>query len=247
MLYHIKVILLLLPFFPFWHSILFAQTASSQLLQDKRIHDFGTIKEKDGKVSHTFVFTNTGKVPARISGVFSGCGCTSTAYTQTPISPGGTGKLTVTFNPAHRPGSFSKEVVVLFNTNKNFTRLWVKGDVIPATRPVGEDHPYALGKGLHSSLRVLPFGKVAKGQHKEITLFYANDTANEMDVCFLAEGQHANLSFTNPKKLPPKQRGKLVFRYTGSSKPKGAVTFNVYPFINGLKLSKPIIVKAEEV
>ena len=35
----------------------------SSFKYDKRVHDFGTIKEKDGKVSHTFTFTNTSILP----------------------------------------------------------------------------------------------------------------------------------------------------------------------------------------
>ena len=31
----------------------------SSFKYDKRVHDFGTIKEKDGKVSHTFTATST--------------------------------------------------------------------------------------------------------------------------------------------------------------------------------------------
>ena len=118
----------------------------SSFKYDKRVHDFGTIKEKDGKVSHTFTFTNTSILPVVISDVNSWCGCTTAEYTKTPILPGKTAKVTVTFNPQSRPGKFSKEVVLNLDGNKGFTRVWIKGNVIPYRHPVGEDYPYEIGR-----------------------------------------------------------------------------------------------------
>lgn len=223
-----------------------AQTASSVLQSDKRIHDFGEIQEKEGKVSHTFIFTNTTKIPIVINDSHSGCGCVTSEYTKEPIKPGGTGKVTVTYNPAYRPGFFSKEIIVLFNNGKNFTRIWIKGTVISFFRPVEEDHPYYFGNGLHCSLKVLPFGTVFKGESKEIKLFYANDTEKEMNLTFIVDGDHPGITFINPGKLVPSQRGKMKFKYTSSSKKAGLQVFNIYPFVNGKKLSKPIIVSVTE-
>ena len=63
---------------------------------DKRVHDFGTILEKNGKVSHTFTFTNTGIVPVVISDVNAWCGCTTAEFTKTPVMPGKTAEVKVT-------------------------------------------------------------------------------------------------------------------------------------------------------
>lgn len=224
-----------------------AQTASTVLQVDKRVHDFGEIQEKDGKVSHTFIFTNTTKIPIVINGTHSGCGCASSEYRKRPIKPGETGEVTVTYNPAHRPGFFSKEVVIYFNNGKDFTRIWIKGTVISFLRPVEEDHPYNFGRGLYCSLKVLPFGTVIKGESKEINLFYANDTEKEIELTFIVEGNHSNITFVNPGKLSPKERGNLKFKYTSSSKNPGLQTFNIYPYVNGKKLSKPLVVSVTEV
>lgn len=214
---------------------------------DKRVHDFGEIQEKDGKVSHTFIFTNTTKVPIVINGTHSGCGCASSEYSKRPIKPGETGEVTITYNPAHRPGFFSKEVVIYFNNGKDFTRIWIKGTVISFLRPVEEDHPYNFGRGLYCSLKVLPFGTVIKGESKEIKMFYANDTEKEMELTFIVEGNHSNITFVNPGKLAPKERGNLKFKYTSSSKNLGLQTFNIYPYVNGKRLSKPLVVSVTEV
>lgn len=224
-----------------------AQTSSDDLQFKERKFDFGEIQEKDGVVSHTFVFTNISSVPININNTYSGCGCATVDYTKEPIKPGKTGKVTVTYNPTYRPGFFSKEVVVFFNNQKNYTRIWIKGVVIPFVHPVEEDHPYAFGKGLHCSLEVLSFGKIEKGKRKEIELSYANDTEKEMTLTFQEEGKNSALTYTNPGKLAPGKRGKMKFTYAGPSKGRGQLTFNVYPYINGEKLSKPLIVKVTEI
>lgn len=239
--YLIKIFIL-----SFLGSLLFlslrAQTASTVFKVDKRVHDFGEIQEKDGKVSHTFIFTNTTKTPIVINGTHSGCGCTSSEYTKRPIMPGETGELTVTYNPAHRPGYFSKEVVIYFNQGRNFTRVWIKGTVISFLRPVEEDHPYSFGGGLHCSLKVLPFGTIINGQSKEIRMFYANDTDKEMELTFKVEENNSNITFVNPGKLAPNARGNMSFKYTSSPKNLGTQTFNIYPYVNGKRLSKPLVV-----
>ena len=138
-----------------------AQNGNSIFLQsfqyDKRIHDFGTIQEKDGKVSHTFVFTNKSNETVNINDVNAWCGCTTAQFTKEPVRPSKTAKVTITFDPDHRPGKFSKEAVLMLNGGKYYTRIWVKGNVIGMKHPVTEDHPYAYGSGLYMSHRVLPF------------------------------------------------------------------------------------------
>lgn len=44
---------------------------------DKDVHDFGTVKEADGKVTAVFTFVNNGKTPLVVSRVNASCGCTT--------------------------------------------------------------------------------------------------------------------------------------------------------------------------
>ena len=226
--------------------MVFAQKPSNQLVADQRVYEFGEIQEKDGKVSRTFTFTNIGLTPVAIEDTYSGCGCATTDYTKHPIAPGGKGRVTVTYNPAYRPGFFSKEVVVFFNNRQNYTRIWVKGTVIPYLHPVEEDHPYSFGEGVHCSLKVLDFGKVKKGSSQRIEIRYANDTDKEMTLTFLVEGNNPNITYINPGEMQPKERGKMDFIYTSSSEKQKSLTFNVYPCVNGKKLSTPLVVKVTE-
>lgn len=91
--------------------------------------DFGIIKEANGKVSHTFVIKNTGDAPLVITRVATPCACTTPEYSQEPIAPGREGKITVSFNPAGRPGPFFKNVAVYSNGRDGAFTLRIKGKV----------------------------------------------------------------------------------------------------------------------
>lgn len=96
----------------------------------EKTHDFGSIKEADGPVTYVFEFTNTGSEPLVIINVNASCGCTRPEYPKEPIMPGKKGKIKVTFNPAGRPGEFSKEVKIRTNGSKRPV-LRITGTVIP--------------------------------------------------------------------------------------------------------------------
>lgn len=96
-------------------------------------YDFGTFKEEKGYVSHEFEFTNTGNAPLLILSASASCGCTRPDYPTHPVKPGKSGKIKVTYNPAGRPGEFTKTITVRTNVKgkgKKVT-LKIRGNVIP--------------------------------------------------------------------------------------------------------------------
>jgi hypothetical protein len=95
--------------------------------------DFNTIKI--GTVAEfTFRVKNVSKVPLIIESAVPSCGCTASKYTLTPIKPGESGSVTVSYNTEGRPGFFYKSVRVTF-TNGTVSDLIITGnasyDVIP--------------------------------------------------------------------------------------------------------------------
>lgn len=93
-------------------------------------HDFGTFKEGDGSVSHTFEIKNTGDAPLVITRVLSSCGCTTPSYSKEPIAPGKTGHIVVTYNPVGRVYPFVKTISVYSNGKEGPLVLTIKGEVI---------------------------------------------------------------------------------------------------------------------
>ncbi len=179
---------------------------------DKRVHDFGTILEKDGKVSHTFTFTNTGIVPVVISDVNSWCGCTTAEFTKTPVMPGKKAEVKVTYNPNLRPGKFSKEVILNLDGNKGYTRIWIKGNVIPYRHPVKEDYPYYFGNGLYMGFKVFSFPPLSKGSTYRVVQRLSNETDKEMTIEFTKNPDNKVLKM--PKKITLKPKERTTFSVT---------------------------------
>ena len=106
----------------------------------EKTHDFGVIKEEDGRVSYVFEFQNTTQSPLTVKNVRASCGCTTPNWSKEPIAPEGKGQITVTYNAKGRPGTFHKSITVtLSNGTEDFTQvLFIKGQVTPAPKPEQE-------------------------------------------------------------------------------------------------------------
>jgi hypothetical protein len=221
---------------------LWSQTPSSTILFEERIHNFGTIEEKNGKVTHTFVFQNNDTSPIVIDDIHSSCGCIGNVLSKDPVKPGGKGKVMITFNPEYKSGFFSKEILVYSNDRRNYSRIWVEGKVKPAEHPVEEDYPYSFGNGLYLRLKVMAFGYLKPGETRQMQLHYANATDKEMTLNFIAEGNKTGLKFTNPGTIGPRKRGVINVSYTMPSAGNN-ILFRLFPYVNNKKLAEPLEVK----
>ena len=109
---------------------------SQNIKFEKTVHDFGTIKEANGRVTYDFIFKNTGKAPLIINKVTATCGCTTPEWPKRPIMPGKTSILKAIYDPENRPGTFEKTITIYSNAkNDGSYHLKIKGDVIPKALP----------------------------------------------------------------------------------------------------------------
>lgn len=107
------------------------KTDSPVMSFDKTTHDFGTIKEGE-KVTTKFSFTNTGKSDLIIVDARGSCGCTVPEYPKnTPIKPGDTQTITVSFDSSNKPGVQQKSVTLSANTASGREMLRIKANVTP--------------------------------------------------------------------------------------------------------------------
>lgn len=95
---------------------------------EKTEHDFGTITQGEN-VSHIFKFKNTGKTDLLISDAKGSCGCTVPEFPRTPIKPGESGEMKVTFSSAGRNGMQSKTVNIVTNTTTGKEQLMIKASI----------------------------------------------------------------------------------------------------------------------
>ena len=109
----------------------FAAMAQGVIEFETSEHNFGRIYEQDGSVTHEFTFKNTGDDVLLVTNARTGCGCATPVWTRTPIEPGDSGTITVTFNPRNRPGPINRRVTITTNhPDDPTTFLMLRGEVI---------------------------------------------------------------------------------------------------------------------
>ena len=163
-------------------TMLIALVSMGQTITFKKTtHDFGKINEADGRVTTTFSFSNDGDAPLVLSNVRASCGCTTPKWTREPIEPGQTGEITVTYNPAGRPGRFQKTVTVTSNTAQATTKLYIKGEVVPKPAKPEDLFPVKMGD-LNLKRRTLSYGSMVQGTEKMQEVEYTNLTDHDVTV-----------------------------------------------------------------
>lgn len=107
----------------------------AQIKFEKTTHNFGSFSEKEPKVTCTFTYTNVGEQPLVVNQAIASCGCTVPEYTKTPVKPGESGEIKVTYNGAGKfPGHFKKSITVRTNGSVEITRLYIEGDMTEAEK-----------------------------------------------------------------------------------------------------------------
>ncbi len=194
----------------------FAQTKVPNLSFEKQIHDFGTMKEEDGTATYNFKFVNTGGSPLIIQNVRATCGCTAPSWTREPVPPGGSGFVAATYNPAGRPGAFSKYLYVNSNSEQGSIRLTIKGEVTPKPRTIEDEYRYSMG-GLRLKANHLAFGNINNTSKKDYRLEIINNSDKQISLGFQRVPGHLDIKFV-PAVLQPKQKGYIVANYDASEK-----------------------------
>lgn len=201
----------------------------------KKSHDFGKINEADGKVTTVFEFKNTGMEPLVISKVRASCGCTSPNWTKTPIAPGQTGTVSATYNPAGRPGKFTKTITVSSNASEPETRLTIKGEVIP--KPVDKSSLYPVKMGdLGLKSNSVTFNNINKGENSQRSIEFANLGKEDIHITIYKTQGFLEVSVL-PEVIKANETGKIhvVFK-TADCKQWGPINENIYVVINGNKV-----------
>jgi hypothetical protein len=95
--------------------------------------NFGDLTQ-GAKVNHEYTFKNTGTVPLVIANVLVTCGCTVPEWTKTPIPPGNSGSIKVSFNSAGKMGIQNKTITILANTKYGRETVVFSANVVPSKK-----------------------------------------------------------------------------------------------------------------
>ena len=107
-------------------SSMISSSESPIMSFDKTVHDFGSVKEGE-TVETVFTFTNSGKSDLIIVDARGSCGCTVPEYPKnTPIPPGESGKIRVSFDSSNKPNLQQKNVTISANTDSGRETIRIK-------------------------------------------------------------------------------------------------------------------------
>lgn len=184
----------------------------------ERQHNFGVFMEQNGKVSCQMRLVNTGTEPLLIVKAQAGCGCTAIDYPETPIEPGDTAAIRITYNPSGRPGQFTKQALIFTNTTPKRTILEISGNVIPTEATLNKQYPLQAGSLRISQGNIL-FGELVKGKNKTLFLSAFNASADTMLVHVTGELPHIHPALV-PDTVPPAKVTALTVHYLSGHAPQ---------------------------
>jgi hypothetical protein len=195
-------------------NLTFAQGKKAYIEFDKTIHDYGTIKESDGKAECTFTFKNTGGEPLVITGVKPNCGCTSPEWSKEPVAPGKTGFIKAAYDPANRPGVFNKNINVTSNAENSTIILRIKGDVVAREATLEDKFPIELGE-LRMTTNHVAMQQVYTTQIKNDTMKIYNTSDKPLKVGFQQVPNHIKIK-ADPETVKPKGQSNVIISYDAS-------------------------------
>ncbi len=214
---------------------MFASAQKSVIYFEVKEHDFGKINEADGKITYVFDFENKGMSPLVISQVQASCGCTTPTWTKAPVEPGKKGSITVTYNPAGRPGIFNKSITVKNNSADEQVVLFIKGDV-KAKQPTENDpYPVKMG-GISLKAKVVQLNNVNKGDKQTRTLDFQNTSKVPIKLAFDNMAPYLTVTAI-PEIINPGEEGKINLTFNSKNCAQwGLISDDIFVIQNGKKI-----------
>ena len=216
-----KKLLILVPFLWLTFSGFAQKKPTAQF--DKKVHDYGVIKEQDGPAKCIFTVTNIGDDTLRITGVRPSCGCTASNYTKEGIAPGASGTIEATYNPANRPGNFNKAITVTLNDPDNATVvLSIKGQVTAKPKTKADFYPNKLGN-LRFKTNHLALQEVKDTETKVDTFWLYNEGTAPINIKFNELPEHIKAEIKDPVMQPDMESYIAITFNAGTKKDYGYV------------------------
>lgn len=177
----------------------------------KKKHNFGTIKEEDGKVTCQMKMINIGDSAMRITGVRPTCGCTASSYTLSDIAPGDTATITLTYDPQGRPGRFEKEAIVSTNASPRRSRVSIIGNVIGSPATINKQYPISVG-ALKLETRIIMCGDILKGKSRTHFIGLYNQSYDTLKAVFSNVPKHLQVNMV-PALVPPGEQATITVTF----------------------------------
>lgn len=227
-------------------AVTFCASAETSVRWLDTVYNFGAFSEDNGPVSCRFSFINTGTEPVAIVKARASCGCTAPEYSRDAVAPGDTASVTVTYNPAGRPGAFHKYVAVDLSFPDSRQRLDIRGTVIGAPASVSGRYPVQCAAGLRLGRGAVMMGEIAKGKMKTIFLNVYNSSDSTLSVHFENVPAYIDMRAT-PSDIPPGEQASVsVFYNAATCRMYGLVTDSVTVHVNNSRCTLPVMALIRE-
>ena len=172
-------------------------------------HEFGTVREDGGVVTHTFTLP-AGKTATGVINAFPGCPCVSVDYPKRPVKAGEPLKIVLKYDPERQKGHFTKSVYLRLTGDRRDT-LVVTG-TIKRNRPLIDvaGYPADFGLGLRLDRYNIDFGTMRPGTSKTLTIPMVNGYDAVMGLDLQPSGRDSTLLFVPyGLKLGPGAKSKI--------------------------------------
>lgn len=214
---------------------------AQEVVFDKTTHDFGTIEERGGMVSHTFSYTNETKEPLVIFDVYTTCGCTMPKFSKTPLLPTESAQITITYDPINRPGRIAKSIRIV--TNQGAFHLLIDGTVNPRPRSIKELYPFQISGAVRIDNLGYSSLQVPLGSHRVAEVGIANSgIARSVVVSADLRGvpQNVEAKISGGSLLETLARERVLIQVEGVE--YGEFSYEIPLIINGKRSAEKIIV-----
>lgn len=208
--------------------------------------NFGRIDEGDGKVSHTFRYTNTSDHSVAIEAVYSSCGCTTGDYSRRPLAAGKSGEFVVSFDPEGRPGRVDKTMTIVCDGGKGRIELRIKGHVKGRERSKADLYPFVLAEGVRADGLYKALGNVAQQTTKSTTLALYNDSSHSVEIAVERAAESGALELAVPRHVAAGQSALVSLTYAlVDEEPRyGLLRDSLYIVVDGVRAAEPIVTTA---
>lgn len=203
--------------------------AEVQWLETDR--DFGVFDEDLGPVECSFRFVNRYLEPVSIVAARASCGCTTPKYPRESIAPGDTATITVVYDPAGRPGRFTKYVAVALSDGEPQVKLFLHGSVVGSSKSVAARFPAECSPGFRLGKGVLMTGEVTKGQMRTVFLEAYNRTTDTIVPRVTDVPDYFEIK-ASPERVPPGEQMSFICYFRSAKCPDYGIvndTISVWP------------------
>lgn len=211
-----------------------AQVKISENIElDSDCHDFGDILLGSGPVSCSFSVKNIGKEPVAIYSVVTSCGCTDVEWTKSPIKPGESGKISVTYSNNEAPLPFDKNLTAYFSDMKKPVILKLRGVCHEKKLTKEEIFKERFGPVGFRTLDV-KCGNILQGESRSDRLTVANLGKRPVKLTFtdISDGLSLKVS---PEVIPAGGEAEISYTVKTSRERWGKNLYYAVPVVDGVE------------